>query len=79
MSFTAGGRTPNNNVKTTWGTRQRIAAVLGSLDDSDYDEVIDRATKIGGAPRFITRWYPTPSWLWCQWNGMASVGVLEAH
>ena len=53
----------------TWGTRKRIATLIESLGDEDIDQLIDKSTRFGGAPRFITRFHPQATWLWRQWQG----------
>ena len=55
--------------KEQWGTKRRIAELIEHLDDDAMDELIDRVTRMGGGPKFITKFFPQASWLWRQWSG----------
>ena len=57
---------PAADIKENWGTRRRLDAHLSLLDQGGLDELMDRALKTGGAPRFLARYHPQATWLWRQ-------------
>eukprot|EP00966_Prymnesium_polylepis_P019862 457837-Prymnesium_polylepis.1 len=61
-------------VKESWGTRKRLEVTLKHVDQAGVDEMIDRAMRMGNAPKFIAQYHPQAQWLWRQWNGT----VLQA-
>lgn len=46
-----------------------MAATSGAENGSALDELLDRATRMGNAPPFITQFSPRTIWLWRQWRG----------
>ena len=56
-------------LQPEWGTRQRIAALIETLDDGDIDELVDKSTRMGGGPKIIKGFHPQSTWLWRQWYG----------
>ena len=56
-------------ISDKWGTRRRLAEVVENAEDDAIDEAVDRALKMGQAPKFLTMWSPRPTWLWRQWRG----------
>ena len=57
------------NLDTTMGTRARIEETLSTIDQEGLGEMIDRATRVGSGPKFISKFRPGSSWLWSQWQG----------
>ena len=64
-------RTPSNQhiINETWGTNQRIENVVSQLNQEDIEEMVDRATRMSNAPRYLPQFYPQSTWLWRQWSG----------
>lgn len=56
-------------IDETWGTRQRMEALLTRVDQAGIEEMIDRAMKRNNPPKFMAKFYPHWSWLWRQWQG----------
>ena len=42
---------------------------MSEIDQEGLDEMLDRALKIGNAPRFIPKFQPQATWIWKQWQG----------
>jgi len=60
---------PSNVLNESWGTSQRMAAIISTVDQEGVDEMVDRAMRMNNAPRFIAQFYPQSTWLWKQWSG----------
>ena len=55
-------------LKENWGTRRRMEA-LKDVDQEGVEELLDRATRIGNAPQFISQYKNQAEWIWRQWHG----------
>jgi len=60
---------PQRPIDETWGTKERMNALISNMDQASVEETVDIATRMGNAPRIIAPFHPQGSWLWRQWGG----------